>query len=220
MGRPAPCPGGNTCEAGSQGEANRFGRLHADRAGTHLAVQPGVRTRTSSLACTLAIACTCAFLGTASAREANGPTLTLGFGLDDNDSAYFHSWVGVAHYSLGHDDTGTFASAGVEFDVRDWQGPKGDLTILDVRPTVRGGIAWTTGGKHIVVPLASLYGLAGFHFASDIRPASLVVGVGLSVPALIALFAQAGVPMPTMIEVTCDLNEKDPAAALRFGWNI
>ncbi len=141
------------------------------------------------------------------------PTISLAAAMEGEDVTYFHSWLGVAVHRTPHGLLAPFVAGGVEMDVRDW----GKYTVLDVRPGVRAGFGLY--GHEIGIPGLALYSLVAYHPPSALRPQSLRVGVGLSVPLLMAAW-QSGEIIPTMVETTWDLAEKESVFTLRFGWNI
>lgn len=166
------------------------------------------------------------------------PTFALGVGArgvknrPDLASASVDVWLGARFHPMVT-SFAPFMAVGAEVNFRQMpqldpavaQEADGDGSYTEVVPEMRFGFAHLRRPHekyfNTVFPNVELYGIAGWRIANRYNGNALRIGAGVSVPPLLIVLAEA--PMPSMFEVTMDMDSAVSGRrefAFRFGWHF
>lgn len=146
------------------------------------------------------------------------PTVSIAIGVDPGKNAdvYGNFWLGVSHYPLGQ-EWAPFYSVGAELDLRTTRDDAGHTATVPVfGPQARAGISFFPD-KNGYLSFFNAYGLFSYRVPSAFEGHTFRFGVGVSSPGMGLGLLLARLPLPWMLEGTCDVTDSGLRPSVRLG---
>lgn len=148
------------------------------------------------------------------------PTAAIAMGIDTSkgDGVYGNFVLGASHYPLST-EWSPFYSVALEMDLRTIRDYMGNTSTVPVfGPQVRGGISFFPD-KSLALSVFNAYGLVSYRAPSAFEGHAFRFGLGVSSPGIGIMLLANRLPLPWMIEGTCDVTNDDVRPSFRFGFS-